>query len=248
LASGRRRRKLGLGKPRALAHTGGQAMKTISAIAGGTALLAGALALLAGCATGEQAETRNAPVLGVKGKIVSEDGKPVTGCKMQLYDTTARKPRETWDIATPFSMNIQTPAMRDKFFLRVTCEGYRTHADSRIISETYMADNAFKIDLGTLTLGQGRISVRGSIATHDGAKPKGCVLALYKNFSQRPTEQWEVTEQIAVRFDRENVPAHFYLQVACDGYAKPYKSVVYNIKTVIGGGGAIDLRRITMKP
>ena len=226
----------------------GQAVKTVSAITIGTILLAGALALLAGCATGEQAETKNAPILGVKGKIVSEDGKPVSGCKLQLYDTTALKPKETWDVTTPFSMQIQTPAVRDKFFLRVTCEGYRTHADSRIITESYMANNAFKIDLGTLTLGQGRISVKGSIATHDGAKPKGCVLSLYKNFSQRPTEQWEVGERIAVEFNRENVPAHFYLQVGCDGYAKPHKSVVYNIKAVIDGGGGIDLRRITMKP
>lgn len=223
-------------------------MKTISAIAVRTALLAGALALLAGCATGEQAATKNAPILGVKGKIASEDGKPVTGCKMQLYDTTALKPIETWDISTPFDMRIQTPAVRDKFFLRVTCEGYRTHADSRIITESYMSSNAFKIDLGTLTLGQGRISVKGSIATHDGSKPKGCVLSLYKNFSQRPTERWEVRETIAIQFNRENVPAHFYLQVDCDGYAKPYKSIVYNIKTVIGGGGGIDLRRVTMKP
>ncbi len=226
----------------------GQAMKTISAIAGRTALLAGVLALLAGCATGEQAATRNAPILGVKGKIVAEDGKPVGGCKMQLYDTTALKAKETWDISTPFELQIQTPAVRDKFFLRVTCEGYRTHADSRIITESYMSNNAFKIDLGTLTLGQGRISVTGSIATHDGAKPKGCVLSLYKNFSQRPTERWEIREKIEIEFNRENVPAHFYIQIDCDGYAKPYKTVVYSMKTVVSGGSAIDLRKITMKP
>ncbi len=219
-------------------------MKTISAIA----LLAGALALLAGCVTGDNATRENAPILGVTGAIASEDGKPVSGCKMQLFDTTALKPKETWDISTPFDMQIQTPAVRDKFFLRVTCEGYRTHADSRIITESYLASNAYKIDLGTLTLGQGRISVKGTIATHDGAKAKGCVLSLYKNFSQRPTERWEVREAIAIQFNRENVPAHFYLQIDCDGYAKPYKSIVYSIKAVAGGGGAIDLRTITMKP
>ena len=219
-------------------------MKTISTIA----LLAGVLALLAGCATGDQAATKNAPILAIMGEIASEDGKPVSGCKMQLFDTTALKPKETWDISTPFDMQIQTPAVRNKFFLRVTCAGYRTHADSRIISESYMVSNAYKIDLGTLTLGQGKISVKGSIATHDGAKAKGCVLSLYKNFSQRPTERWEIRENIDIQFNRENAPAHFFIQIDCDGYAKPQKSVVYNMKAVIAGGSVIDLRTITMKP
>jgi len=203
-------------------------------------VFAAAILLAGGCDARDLA-SEDQPVATVQGTVVTEDGSPARGCKLEFYDTAAVKPSFVWDIPAEFTRQVQTAKLVDNFYFRVRCEDERMAARSRVFDMAYLSNHDFVLDLGRMTVGAGMVSVTGRVATMDGSTPDTCRLGLYTGFHTQPVATWDVAGNIAVEFAREKIDGHFRFQLQCEGYSQPYVSPHRPESWLAETGGIVEL-------
>jgi hypothetical protein len=187
------------------------------------------------------------PLVTVKGEVVTADGAPATGCKLEFYDTATVKPNFVWDVPAKFTQQLQTGKVTRDFYFRVRCEGQRVAARSPVYDMAYLSNNDFMIDLGRMSVGSGMVTATGMVATADGSTPESCQLGLYTGFHSKPVTSWEVAGKIEVEFEREKVDEHFQFRLQCDGYSQPYISPNRPESWLNETGGRIELGNMLVR-
>ena len=204
-------------------------------------LACGAVLALAGACQAETMAREDQPIVTVTGRIVTEDGAPAQGCRLEFYDTATVKPNYVWDVPADFTHQLQTARVRQDFYFRARCEGQRMPARSRIYNMDYLSNNDFVIDLGRVTVGAGKVAVTGRVATQDGSTPSACKLGLYTGFHSKPSVSWDVAGAVSVEFEREKVDEHFQFRLECQGYSQAYNSPKRPESWLDEAGGRIEL-------
>lgn len=202
--------------------------------------------MLAACAAGDVAE-EDAPVVTVAGRIAAEDGGAVSGCRLELYDTAALKPALSRDVPQTFSVRIQSSTLRQNFYFRTRCKGYRAPARSKIFDADDLSRANYAIDLAGIVVGQGTVTVSGEVLAEGGASPQACTLGLYTGFHSKPVRSWDVAGGFSVTFDREDVDSHFRFEISCAGHAGSYKSPTRPESWLDEAGGTIPLGKVTLR-
>jgi len=210
-------------------------------------LACGVALMLAGACQADKLAKGNQPLVTVKGKIVTEDGAPASGCKLEFYDTAAVKPDYVWDVSANFTQQIQTAKLVEDFYFRTRCKGERLPARSRIYTMNDLSNSDFVIDLGRMTVGAGMIAVSGRPVAIDGSIPGSCKLGLYTGFHSKPSVSWEITDTVAVEFEREKVDGHFQFRLECEGYSEPFRSPRRPESWLDEAGGKIELGQMLVR-
>ena len=218
--------------------------------------LVGALFGLAACGGGgnssgdgtaaQTAKALFAPMVKVKGSIVTSTGEQADGCALEIYNIATGERVTESTVSGRFSIMFQNAANLDGLRFRGLCDGIEVYR-SRNYSPNKLADMNWKVSLGEIMVVRGAVTVSGRVVDEAGASPKGCSVGIYPAGRQEPVVSWPAAGDYSGEFELAQSGNMFTVEASCPGYAKRGTSGVLAANMVDSKTNSIRTRDLVVK-
>jgi len=90
------------------------------------------------------------------------------------------------------------------------------------------------------------VTVKGNVATEDGAPARDCKLEFYDTATVKPNYIWDVPANFSHKLQTAKVTKDFYFRVRCKGQRMAARSRIYNMDYLSHNDFVIDLGNLTV--